>query len=138
MTGNGSALGGARNRNGARVMSATLTFHLLGATGASAVLTVEPDVEPVEAITRNLDALDERQTVEVSQKIESYARTASVVRTPTEKGDRLDVTFGTWQRNAFKPEGPLVFDVSVVQPSKSFKSAKGAARAIAKWLGGER
>lgn len=43
------------------------------------------------------------------------------------------VIFGRWAANPFKRDD-LVFEVSSVQPSTHYRSARGAARACGKWL----
>lgn len=47
-------------------------------------------------------------------------------------GDRLDVTFGWWERNGWN--GTMEFIVSPINSGRTFKSAAGAARAISSWF----
>ena len=74
-----------------------------------------------------LERIAPRQTAEITV----YGRVVSVARA---SDGALEVTFGRWGRNPFN--GAPAFEVSAVQPSSRYKSARGAAKACDGWLSG--
>lgn len=86
-------------------------------------------------LAKLLDGIEPRQTAEFT--VNGKARHARAVSVTRASDGALDVYFGDWMSNPFRPD-LLTFDVACLQPSRRYKSAAGAARAVAKWLGGDR
>ena len=108
----------------------------MSATTADFLTTPEAAGFTVQGDTATLLArLAPRATVEITKN--GKARFERVVSVTRASDGALDVTFGEWRSNPFRPD-LLAFEVSAVQPSTRYKSATGAARAVSKWLGGAR
>ena len=97
----------------------TVTIEYLATPDHAARSTQAP-------LSAGLEEIAMRQTAEVTigERVVSARR---------DSDGALVLIFGRWATNPFKRDD-LVFEVSSVQTSTRYRSARGAARACAKWL----